>query len=97
MRVDELCSDKDDLYLSFYDKCSGYFSSNRSPSIYLDEENCCNDIFSFKYPTPKEKTTIYLDTIKTSSNISIFSNDEPNQAKTLLTLNIKSVISHIIY
>ena len=30
MRVDELCSDKDDLYLSFYDKYSGYFSSNRA-------------------------------------------------------------------
>ena len=92
VRVDELCSDKDDLYLSFYDKYSGYFSSNRSPSIYLDEENCCNDIFSFQYPTPKEKTTIYLDTIKKHLPISLyFHNDEPNPSslKTITNLTYK--------
>ena len=92
VRVDELCSDKDDLYLSFYDKYSGYFSSNRSPSIYLDEENCCNDIFSFQYATPKEKTTIYLDTIKKHLPISLyFHNDEPNPSslKTITNLTYK--------
>ena len=78
-RVDELCSDKDDLYISFYDQYSGYIASNRSPSIQLDEENCCNDIFSFQYPIPKDKTSSFLDTIKNHLPISLyFHNDEPN-------------------
>ena len=78
--VIELNSKKDDLYLSFYEEHSGYFSSNRSPSYYLDEENCCNDIFSFKYPTKKDTIIFsFNDTIKKHLPISLyFHNDEPN-------------------
>ena len=98
VRVDELCSDKDDLYLSFYDQYSGYISSNRSPSIYLDEENCCNDIFSFQYPTPKEKTTIYLDTIKKHLPISLyFHNDEPNPSSLQTITNLTYKECYISY
>ena len=91
-RVDELCSDKDDLYPSFYDQYSGYISSNRSPSLYLNEENCCNDIFSFQYPIPIKKTSSILDTIKKHLPISLyFHNDEPNprSLKTITNLSYK--------
>jgi len=78
-RVDELCSEMDDLYLSFFDKYSGYFSSTRNPKC-LEQEQCCNDIFSFKYRTKQDKIIFsFNDTIKKHLPISLyFHNDEPN-------------------
>lgn len=48
-----------DLYLTLRpDGRSGYLSSNRPGSFYLDEANkaCCNDIFEFKLPPPQPTT-----------------------------------------
>ncbi|MBT7620743.1 MAG: hypothetical protein HN594_06675, partial [Flavobacteriales bacterium] len=62
-----------------YDEYSGYFSSNRSPSIYEDEENCCNDVFSFKYPKKDSIILTFIDTIKKHLPIKLyFHNDEPD-------------------
>ena len=78
-KVEELNSKEDDLYLSFYDEYSGYFSSNRSPSIYEDKENCCNDVFSFKYPKKDSIILTFIDTIKKHLPIKLyFHNDEPD-------------------
>lgn len=44
-----------DLYFVLKkDGLSGYFSSNRPGSMYLDEKNkaCCNDLYSFSLPKP---------------------------------------------
>lgn len=54
----EINSSYNDLYLSLSERGnSGYFSSNRPGSFYLDEKNktCCNDIFSFSL---KQDTTL---------------------------------------
>lgn len=78
-KVEELNSKEDDLYLSFYDEYSGYFSSNRIPSIYESEENCCNDVFSFKYPKKDSVIITFNDTIKKHLPIKLyFHNDEPD-------------------
>jgi hypothetical protein len=78
-KVEKLNSKNDDLYLSFYDEYSGYFSSNRSPSIYESEENCCNDVFSFKYPKKDSIIITFIDTIKKHLPIKLyFHNDEPD-------------------
>ncbi|MAO72097.1 MAG: hypothetical protein CMD02_06290 [Flavobacteriales bacterium] len=97
-RAHELCSSKDDLYLSFYNQYSGYMSSNRSPSVHLDEENCCNDIFSFQYPVPKEETSINIDTIKKNLPISLyFHNDEPNPRSLQTNTNLTYKECYISY
>jgi len=84
--VEELNTTQDDLYLTFYDEKSGYFASNRKGAKFENTEYCCNDIFSFQYPTAP------LDTIKTSSEIHdylpldlYFHNDEPDSRTMNLT------------
>jgi len=79
-KADELNSKEDDLYLSFYDEYSGYFSSNRSPSLFENEENCCNDIFSFQFPKKDTIILTFNDTIKKHLPIKLyFHNDEPDR------------------
>ena len=70
-------SKDDEMYLSFYSKDKGYFSSNRKGAKYETTEFCCNDIFSFE--------SINIDTIPSLTNwldfspISLyFHNDEPD-------------------
>ena len=89
-KVEELNSKEDDLYLSFYDEYSGYFSSNRSPSLYEDIKNCCNDVFSFKYPKKDNIIITFNDTIKKHLPIKLyFHNDEPD-TRTLKTSTEKT-------
>ena len=45
----------DEMYLNFFTENKGNFSSNRLPSLYLDKENCCNDIFSFEIKRQETK------------------------------------------
>tara|TARA_B100001758_G_scaffold247879_1_gene268058 strand:- start:43563 stop:44960 length:1398 start_codon:yes stop_codon:yes gene_type:complete len=75
--VTALNSKEDEMYLVFYDKDNGYFSSNRKGARYKNNEYCCNDIFSFR--------KFSLDTIKEQYNwekfkmITLyFHNDEPD-------------------
>jgi len=75
--VKQFNSKDDEMYLSFYSKDKGYFSSNRKGAKYETTEFCCNDIFSFE--------SINIDTIPPLTNwldfspISLyFHNDEPD-------------------
>ena len=75
--VKQFNSKDDEMYLSFYTKDRGYFSSNRKGAKYETTEFCCNDIFSFE--------SINIDTITPLRNwldfrpISLyFHNDEPD-------------------
>lgn len=55
-----LNSSYNDLYFILRpDGKSGYLSSNRPGSQYLDEDNkaCCNDIFSVRFPEPPRDST----------------------------------------
>ena len=87
INVEELNTNQDDLYLTFYDENNGYFSSNRKGAKFQSTEYCCNDIFSFQYPI------FPLNTIKPPSAIHdylplnlYFHNDEPDSR----TMNIKT-------
>ena len=81
--VNELNSKVDDLYLIFYNELSGHLSSNRPPSLFTNQENCCNDIFSFKYKTKKNR---FNDSIKKHLPISLyFHNDEPDPKNLKIT------------
>ena len=69
----------DEMYLNFHTKNKGYFSSNRSPAIFEDEENCCNDIFSFEFVQHKRGSTKIIDKINDYLPLSLyFHNDEPD-------------------
>ena len=79
-KVEELNSKEDDLYLSFHNEYSGYFSSNRNLSVLENEEKCCNDVFSFKYPEKDSIILTFNDTIKKQLPIKLyFHNDEPDR------------------
>ncbi len=78
--VEELNSEKDDLYLVFYDENTGYLSSNRKGSQFKNTEYCCNDIFSFKYETPIIDTASSQLEVKGLLPLSLyFHNDEPDR------------------
>ncbi len=79
ININELNSQQDDLYLTFYDNKTGHFSSNRKGAKFEDTEFCCNDIFTFQYlsnePEKNEKTK------KIHSYLPLelyFHNDEPD-------------------
>ena len=96
--VKELNSDKDDLYLTFYDTNNGYFSSNRKGSKSRKAEYCCNDIYSFKYMGGS------LDTVKRFTEthnylpLSLyFHNDEPDSQTMAATTKKTYKESYISY
>lgn len=73
--IKELNTEQDEMYLTFFNSSSGYFSSNRTGAQFESKEFCCNDIFSFDY--------IYKDTSskKLEKHLPInlyFHNDEPD-------------------
>ena len=69
----------DEMYLNFCTKNTGYFSSNRSPAIFKDGENCCNDIFSFEFIQYEPDSTKIIDKINNYLPLSLyFHNDEPD-------------------
>ena len=77
--VEELNTNKDELYLTFYDEHSGYFASNRKGAKFESTEYCCNDIFSFKYSTTPLDTTKPLSEIHKYLPLDLyFHNDEPD-------------------
>lgn len=55
-----------DLYFFLQpDGSSGYLSSNRPGSYYLDESNkaCCNDLFAFRLPQPEQPPKLPKDSL----------------------------------
>ena len=72
-----LNTEKDEMYLNFYSKYKGYFSSNRNSECLNIDSACCTDIYSFEYLQPKKNLNI--DSIKTLLPITLyFDNDEPD-------------------
>ncbi len=74
-----LNSKKEEMYLTFYNKKKGYFSSNRSEALYNTGEFCCNDIFSFEL---EEKEEIIQQISKYLPLKLYFHNDEPDPSTT---------------
>lgn len=65
--IEELNTNQDEMYLTFYNKNKGYFASNRQGERFDSTEYCCNDIFSFNY------TAIETDSIKLDLEIQLYS------------------------
>lgn len=89
-----------DLYFTVNpDERSGYFTSNRIGSYFVQGETCCNDIYTYQFPKPKNHdTVIVVETPKTDIEKQIkllvpltlyFHNDEPD-AKTQSTVTQKN-------
>ena len=77
--IEELNTSQDELYLTFYDENSGYFSSNRKGAKFESTEYCCNDIFSFQYPqTPLDTIQLLSEIHKRLPLALYFHNDEPD-------------------
>ncbi len=71
-------SKSDEMYFNFNNSNSGHFSSNRAPSIHLNEDNCCTDIFSFEII---DKDTINYQVASINELLPLalyFHNDEPD-------------------
>ncbi len=87
----------DDMYFVFSSKNKGYFSSNRSPALYLDKENCCNDIFSFEIIKEK-RTAEIIEKINDDLPLSLyFHNDEPDCCTMNTSTNLTYKQSYISY
>jgi len=77
--VKELNTKQDEMYLTFYSKNKGYFSSNRKEAKYLSDQYCCNDIFSFEYPKKEQDSIVLLQKTHEYLPLSLyFHNDEPD-------------------
>ncbi len=83
-----LNTEKDEMYLNFYSKHKGYFSSNRNSECQNIDSACCTDIYSFEYLQPKK--TFSIDSIKKLLPITLyFDNDEPDCC-TMDTITVKT-------
>ena len=87
---------EDEMYLTFFNENTGYFSSNREGAKYESKEFCCNDIFSFE--------TITIDTITPKVNWVdfeplelYFHNDEPDCCTMKTTTNQTYKDAYISY
>ena len=90
INISELNSQQDDLYLTFYNKNTGYFSSNRKGAKFKDSEFCCNDIFSFQYSQHKTEKNQNTKNIHGYLPLELyFHNDEPD-SRTMNTYTDKT-------
>ena len=88
----------DEMYLNFHTKNKGYFSSNRSPALYLDKENCCNDIFSFEIKKQEKDISKVIEKINNYLPLSLyFHNDEPDCCTMKTTTKLNYMQSYISY
>ena len=88
----------DEMYLNFFTENKGYFSSNRSPALYLDKENCCNDIFSFEIKKQEKDTSKVIEKINNYLPLSLyFHNDEPDCCTMKTTTKLNYIQSYISY
>ena len=79
INVSELNTEKDEMYLTFYDENRGYLASNREGAKFENLEYCCNDIFSFNYLTTKEEISNLLSNLHSYLPLKLyFHNDEPD-------------------
>jgi len=71
-------SKHDEMYFNFNNNNNGHFSSNRAPSIHLNGNNCCVDIFSFEIideDTINNKVAVINELLPLAL---YFHNDEPD-------------------
>ncbi len=94
--VTALNSKEDEMYLVFYDKKNGYFSSNRKGARYKTNEYCCNDIFSFNILSPDTITEQY-NWEKFKMITLYFHNDEPDCSTMKLTTQVNYKESYVSY
>ena len=88
----------DEMYLNFFTENKGNFSSNRLPLLYLDEEDCCNDIFSFEVKRQEKKNPPEISKINNYLPLSLyFHNDEPDCCNMEITTKIDYKQSYISY
>lgn len=77
--LQQLNTDGDELYLTFYNEKSGYFSSNRLGATTEKTDYCCNDVFSFEYHYQDLDTSQQTDKILSYIPLRLyFHNDEPD-------------------
>ena len=75
----DINTNQDELYLTFYDQNSGYFSSNRKGAKFSISKHCCNDIFSFRYLKSTLDNTNHISEIQKFLPLNLyFHNDEPD-------------------
>ncbi len=88
----------DEMYLNFFTENKGNFSSNRLSSLYLDKENCCNDIFSFEIKRQETRSPSEISKINNYLPLSLyFHNDEPDCCTMEITTKIGYKQSYISY
>lgn len=94
--IGRLNTKEDEMYLSFFSKNKGYFSSNRKGAKYVSTEFCCNDIFSFEIieteNIPKEYNWVNFEPLEL-----YFHNDEPDCCTMKTTTNKTYKDSYISY
>jgi len=88
----------DEMYFVFFSKSQGAFSSNRSPALYIDKENCCNDIFTFEIIQAEQPPPKIVEVINENLPLSLyFHNDEPDCSTMNATTNQTYKQSYISY
>ncbi len=86
-------SEYNDFYFLFNNfNRNGYFSSNRPNQLHRSPDNCCNDLFAFRWNEEEKDTLIVKDTITPVEMhpplpILYFANDQPNPRTTQTTTN----------
>ena len=96
--VEQLNSDQDDLYMTFYDENTGYFASNRKGAKFETNEYCCNDIFSFQYPSSFSDSVKRLASIEEHLPLALyFHNDQPDPNTMSITTNKSYKETYISY
>ena len=87
---------EDEMYLTFFNENTGYFSSNRKGAKYESREFCCNDIFSFEIieidTIPPEVNWVNFEPLEL-----YFHNDEPDCCTMKTTTNQTYKDAYISY
>ena len=94
----ELNSPNDDLYLTFYDKNTGHFSSNRIGALTQTSNFCCNDIFYFTYHEEITDTSKVLSPYFKWLPLNLyFHNDSPDPRSMSHTTELTYKDAYIMY
>ena len=87
----------DEMYLSFYKKDLGYFSSNRKTNASINNDSCCNNIYSFSVFS-LNKDTIESPTYNEFLPLNLyFDNNQPDPNETTHINNINYKETYVNY
>lgn len=91
-------TNKDEMYLNFYNKNTGYFASNRDIDQLNFDDACCNDIFSFTYKKPTIDSIAVFSKCNSYLPLDLyFHNDEPNPGSMKTSSNKTYKQSYVSY